>query len=130
MKKKIIYILLSSLLVIILIIVLNPLRRSGETIRKKLLKLTPSGTSMDKVVAIVKKNKKWELVYVSTEYGYGIMHNGLPSSSGVETIGVKSMRVDLGEYHTIFWTGVVVFYGLDEDSKLIDIAVRKDYDTL
>lgn len=45
-------------------------------------------------------------------------------------VGVKSIDVYLGEYRTIFDTGVSVFYSFDEDSKLIEIAVLKETDSL
>ena len=50
---------------------------------------------------------------------------GWPTVSGYSVIGEKSISVLIGEYRTIFTTSVTVFWGFDENSKLIDIYVWK-----
>lgn len=129
--KKIVYstliVLLSIILVLVIIMFLNPLRRSEEQIKRNMLKLTPIGTSMEVVISIIDGNK-WK--YHVRDYGYFFIH-GLPSRHASRpAIGVKSIDAYLGEYRTIFLTGVSVFYGFDEDSILIDIAVLKEVDGL
>jgi len=47
-----------------------------------------------------------------------------------EVIGEKSIRVSVGSYGFIFKTNVTVFFGFDEDSKLIDIWIWKTTDSL
>ena len=115
----------------------NPLLRSEKHIRNKMLKLIPVGTSMEDVIKIIERNKKWEIEYTSHEHGYS-MYGGRPSEPSPEEarakedtyIGEKSMRVYLGEYRIIFDTGVIVFIGFDGDSKLVNLHVRKDHDSL
>jgi hypothetical protein len=126
--------LAAIIIIVVIVMLLNPLRRSEEQIRANMLRLTPIGTSMDTVVRAVENNRKWDIVSVS-DRGYLVIHGRPSSASGLDeddkrVIGVKSIRVYLGYYNIIFNTGVSVFYGFDEDSKLIDIAVRKDKDGL
>jgi hypothetical protein len=68
-----------------------------------------------------------------------LLVNGVPSFPSFPSekerytniiIGEKSMRVYLGSHRIGFVTGVSVFYAFDEDSKLIDIAVLKEIDSL
>lgn len=119
-------------LITVVILLSNPLIRSEERIRANMLKLTPISMSMDDVLKVIESNKKWKVRY-TFENGYSML-GGQPSGPYYDEddtiIGVKSMDVHIGEYRTIFVTDVLVFYAFDEDLKLIDIAVRKDTDSL
>ena len=110
----------------------NQLRRSSEQIREDMLKLTPIGTSMDDVLEVITNNQKWKIRYIREWVGFrmtgGRPSEGVPDSNN--NVGVKSIRVYLGQYGIIFATGVSVFYGFDEDSKLIEIGVKKETDSL
>lgn len=136
MRKTMIYtlIVLSVIVLIVAIIMLlNPLRRSQEHIKNDILKLTPMGTSMEDVIKIIESKRQWEIDYISYEHGY--RRPGTPEHSdialGRETIvGEKSIRVFVGEYRNIFITSVTVFFGFDKNSKLIEIYVWKDKDSL
>ncbi len=136
MRKTMIYtlIVLSVIVLIVaIILLLNPLRRSQEQIKNDILKLTPMGTSMEDVIKIIESKKQWEIDYISHEHGY--RRPGTPEYSdialGRETIvGEKSIRVLVGEYRNIFITSVTVFFGFDKNSKLIEIYVWKDKDSL
>ncbi len=116
----------------VIVMMLNPLRRSEEQIRKNMLKLTPIGTSMVNVIKVIESNEEWEVQY-TFEHGYFFMH-GRPSRHTPQdddpVVGEKSMEVHLGEYRVIFVTDVSVFYAFDETSKLIDIAVLKEVDSM
>ena len=140
MKKIMIYtllVLLVFIVVAVLISLANPLAKSQEEIRENILKLTPIGTSMDDVVKIIENNKKWETMYVNDKNGYSIM-GGIPSeasSNEVDTVvGKKSIRVMIGKYHfqpqfdiyAFIERYVNVFWAFDENSKLIEVSVRKD----
>jgi len=133
MRKIIMYGLIAiSIIILVPIIILlsNPLRKSEETIKKRILGLTPIGTSLENVIIAIENEKNWK--YHLRDYGYVFMH-GMPfrgSPRGDEpVVGVKSLDVYLGKYRTIFDTGVSVFYAFDENSKLIDIAVLKETDS-
>ena len=122
-------IVLVIILGIALTLYLNPLRRSEEKIREKMLELTPIGTSMEDVVKVVEGNNKWEIAWISYDRGYIIQEPGKPRT----TIGEKSIRVFIGEYpfgEGIFTTAVTVFWGFDENIKLIDVWVWKTTDSL
>jgi len=98
----------------------NPLRRTESQIRESILEITPIGMSSDEILQIIKDNADWEL------YG-GISTIGFPSDESWNTlIGETSIRATIGHYRHFFTTAVVVFWGFDEYSNLIDIRVRKD----
>jgi hypothetical protein len=95
---------------------------------------------MDRVTEVIEKNKNWSIKVIS-ENGYS-MRSGSPRfrARNVLTgeyydddtfiVGVKSMKVYLGKYTIPVRCDVTVFYGFDEDLKLIDIAIVKVFDTL
>jgi len=143
MKRKIRNAVIAFFVIIVMVVIvmlLNPLRRSEEKIRESILELTPIGTSMEDVVKVVENNEKWEIRSVRAT-GY-LLINGEPSFPYVSPIaesnyeyehpiiGEKSIRVHLGEYRTVFAVDVSAYFGFDEDSKLIDIAVIKDMDAM
>ncbi len=120
------------LVVISVIIALNPLRWSQGHIRNNTLKLTPIGTSMENVVKIIESKEKWKIDNINYERGYRRPGTPNPADAalGRETIvGEKSIRVLIGEYRNIFTTSVTVFWGFDENGKLIDVYVWKDKDS-
>ena len=124
----------AAVLITVIILMSNPLRWSNEHIRANMLKLTPIGTSMEDVIKVIESNEKWKIRSIR-DNGYLLVGNipAFPSSFYEHKhpiIGVKSIRAYLGEYRMIFAVGVSVFYGFDEDSKLIDIAVLKEGDSL
>ena len=134
MKKKIIFGIIIALLAIVIVVGIlvlsDPLRRSPERIRTDMLKYTPIGMSMEDVIGVIENNDKWE-IDSTRDNGY-TMHTGYPYIDAFlvneDTIGVKSMQVFIGSYNFFFFTGetiVHVYYGFDEDSKLVDIAVGK-----
>ena len=111
-----------ALSILILVTILNPLRRSEEHIRRSMLEDTPIGTSIEDVIDIIENKEKWEIIYVSYEHGY--FRRG-PS------VGEKSIRALIGDYGFLFLkTSVSVYWGFDEDSKLIEIAVWKSTDVI
>jgi hypothetical protein len=135
MRKIVMYVLIAVSAVIIIavaILLSNPLRRSEESIRSNMLKLTPIGTSMEDVINVIENNKNWKIRY-TFDNGYSML-GGRPSGpyygDDGTIVGVKSIDAHIGEYRTIFATDVLIFYAFDENLKLINIAVRKDTDSL
>ena len=108
------------------------LMKSDRRIRKDILKLTPIGSSMEEVVKVVENNEKWEIDWIWDNRGYGIDKNGIPGEPDEDSnlVGAKSISADIGCYYIPLKTYVTVYWGFDENSKLIEIAVRKDIDTL
>ena len=137
MKKKIIFgvatVILATVMVVVVLVLLDPLRSSPQRIRAAMLKHTPIGMSMEEVIGVIENNDTWE-IDATRENGY-IMRGRRPYPdidfrfvNGNTIIGVKSMRVYIGSYNFFFFAGrttVYAYYGFDEDSKLVDIAVGK-----
>jgi len=98
----------------------NPLRQPVEQIRADILDITPLGTSIEEVSRIIENNETWG-------WGGHIAPVGFRTGSRSDDprVGVKSIRVNLGGYTNIFSTGVVAWWGFDEDDTLIDIRVEK-----
>lgn len=124
MRKIITYTILGLLVIVLGVVIIscssNSLRKSETEIRDAILELTPIGTSMDDVIRVIESYGKWE-------WGGHISPNGFPTdASGNTRIGEQSIRVTIGTYKNFYKTFVVVFWGFDGDSNLIDIRVRKD----
>ncbi|MCL2109763.1 MAG: hypothetical protein FWH20_10510 [Oscillospiraceae bacterium] len=97
-----------------------------------MLILTPIGTDIDRVIKVTEGHLLWDINSIY-ERGYTYI-NGRPSRGGTSKeeniIGVKSMEVYIGKYHMIFRSDVSVFYAFDEEGKLIDVAVLKEWDSI
>ena len=121
MKKRHVLVIFVSV-IYALSIVLNPLRRPVGNIRENILELTPIGSNMEDVMIVIKDNIKWRFMGGSYEYGY-VNYTYAPGS---RTVGVKHLTAELGK-SSYFWY-VVVSWGFDENSKLIDVYVTKSLD--
>ena len=133
MKKAMIYILISFVVVILIAVIIfvsNPLLWSNSLIKGYLLTLTPRGMVMEDVIKILEKHKKWEIYSISYDCGYS-MQRGSPSAASKDEagqIGKKSIRVHR-HGRVIFNGAIVSYWGFDEDGKLVDLDLRKDWDT-
>lgn len=107
-----------ALMFLVIYIVSNPLVKSEESIKRRLLIDVPIGTSMSDVTSYIRK-KEYKIVNVS--------ESGFPGGNN-QYIGYRSIRSDLGDYNVILTTNVTVFWGFDEELKLIDIRVWKTVD--
>ena len=125
MRKMLVYIILALLVIGLGIFAvsctLNPLRKSEEDIRTAILEITPIGMSINDTLSAI-ENKGW--------ISDGINHLRGVSSVEIqalnETVGSKSIKANVGEYTIFFETRVLVWWAFDEDSKLLDVFVRKD----
>lgn len=144
MKNKIMVYSSLGLALIILITVIsvlsNPLRRSQEQIEESILELTPIGMSMEDVLEAIESKKKWETINVSNEHGF-LKQGSLKRDDTENTIiGGESIEVLAGKYigewhldqnvlntivHALFKRSVYVYWGFDENSKLIGLHVMK-----
>ena len=106
------------------------LRSSEEEIRESILEFTAIGMSFEDVENVINDNEEWKIRHIS-ERGYAV-NNGVPGTytSYDYRVGEKSIQGWIGGYQSgiFFWTDVLVFWAFDENSELIDIAVRKDMD--
>ena len=106
------------------------LRSSEKEIREFILEFTPIAMSCKDVESIIEDNEEWKIDYLS-ERGYAVSKGvaGIYTSYDYR-VGEKSIRGIIGGYRSgIFsWTDVAVYWGFDENSELIDIAVTKYID--
>ena len=124
------FILCIVLVITIITMAVNPLRRSEKTIREQVLAVVPITTSMDLAIESINNNTNWEIVWISNDHGYTLDDSGRPWVGMENSIGVMSMCVHLGTYRTLFSTDVIAFLAFDNNSNLIDVAIRKDQDSL
>ncbi|MEN6385923.1 MAG: hypothetical protein ABFD79_12105 [Phycisphaerales bacterium] len=118
--------LLITLAVLLFIVLSNPLRRSEENIKNRLLSKTPLGTQFSEVKKYIKK-QGWEIDTFEDE-NRGFLDQ---REHELKVVGEKSIRASLGDYHDIqmgYKANVTVFWGFDKDSRLIDIWVWKTWD--
>lgn len=72
------------------------------------------------------QDNKWTVIYVNESPGF--YHQGINEPT---VIGKKSIRASLGDYQDIpFKANVTVFWGFDDEGKLLDIWVWKTWDGL
>jgi len=120
--KRILLIILSLIFLLVVIVMLNPLRRSQEAIKRSILKQTPISSSMEEVIEVIER-KEWDVRYGDIDY-----NRGYTDRDTYEVVGVKSIRACIGSYSDfiLFTTYVSVFWGFDEEGKLIDVYIWKD----
>jgi hypothetical protein len=111
--------------------IINPARMPKPLLRTYMLMRTPVGTDIEDVLTSVHNGRfRWR-VFPVVDRGLLVTNNSVFHASHLtcdddeRVVGVKSLRVYLGSYYTIFEMYSEVFYAFDEDSKLIDIFVVK-----
>ena len=132
-------IILGAIIMITVILPLHPLFRSPKRVLNDTLKLTPMGTHIDDVAAIVKSQTIIKNVIEShppiIRYDSGYVNPrgevpGWPTPPSLTSgaiVGYKSIEV---AYRTHFYMYISIYWGFDEDGKLIDVFVAKDLDML
>jgi hypothetical protein len=97
------------------------LRRSERAIREWLFREDPLQSSMEEVLETIKRHG-WKDFDIDHADGFRDLRTVPPKQTGV-----KSIRVNLGEYRTLFYiVNVEVGWGFDEAGRLVDIGVWKD----
>ncbi len=101
----------ASVLILIGIVALNPLRRSDDTIKRRLRKITPMGSTFEDVTAVA-KNHGW---YTPRLYG----------------LGTNNITGDLGSYQGFpFTITVIAVWQFDSGNRLTNIRILRDQDAL
>ena len=102
----------------------NPLQKSANRIREDILKFTPVGMSMDEVEIVIRA-ENWRIAEGSSERGYINPNPSLPIEQRI--VGEKYIGADIGisRYLIILSQSIRVYWGFDEDGKLIDVYVTK-----
>ena len=149
--KKVLKIILIILVIIIMlpfvlvgtIMVFVPITRPDEAVRSYVLKRIPMGTDWDEAIELFEK-KEWEIAEEQPNCGLLIYATGSTTlateeridfaskyaQSEFRVVGVKFMRVELGEYYNPFHTAVFAFMVFDENNELVEVTIRRDCDTL
>jgi len=123
------------IILVVLSLLLNPLLRTNEGLRRHLLQKTPAGTSMEDVVDSINNNSSWTIrhrgggiVYCLKDQIPTRFSNGNILDSTI--VGEHSIEVRLGIYRIPIKVYVTAFYAFDENGKLIDILVLREYDII
>ena len=108
--------------------------RPEASIRRDILRITPLGTSKEDVINVIKE-REWHIEFTRDTAGY-FMNRGRVSdgpnlfmleSGDAFEVGTQSIRIGLANFYIfgIVDVFVDVYYAFDEDSKLIDVAIRR-----
>jgi len=131
--------ILGAIIMVVVAISSHPFFRSPKRIINDTLSFTPMGTYIDDVAMLVKnqtiiKNvEEWRTPTISYEWGYvspGAPVPGwtsTPTSFGSSIVGYKSV---MAYYKTHYNMYISVFWGFDEEGKLIDVFVTKNWDMI
>lgn len=96
------------------------LRRSEGVIREWLLRENPKRSSMEEVIGTIER-QGWTDYQIDRTNGFYDQR-----TKPAKVTGEKSIRAVLGEYRSIFYiTNVTVFWGFDEEGRLVDVWVWK-----
>ena len=140
-KNKWIIFLVIIIGVIVLATVVMPLHpffRSPRRIMNDTLRLTPMGMHIDDVANIVQSRtiirnvEEWRVPTISYDRGYVSPNSIVPGWPIAEVLGQSIV----GHKHvTVFYKThlnmhIGIYWGFDEDGKLIDVLVAKDWDMI
>jgi hypothetical protein len=104
-----------SIFVFLGIVASNPLRRPDETIKRRLGKVTPMGSTLEEVAAAAKK-RGW---YRPRLY------------SGSSRLATNNITGDLGSYAGFpFKITVIAIWEFDSSNQLTNIQIWRDQDAL
>ena len=110
------------------------LARPEAAIRRDILRITPLGTNKADVISVIEE-REWHIRFIRETAGY-FMNRGrvadgpnllMLASGEAYEVGTQSIRIFLGHFYLFGIAGVHVdvYYAFDEDSKLVDVAIRR-----
>ena len=102
----------------------DPLEQSEETIQMRLLYEAPLGSTAEQVEAMI-LGHGWEMMYPLANRGFYDQR-----VKPARDVGAKHLRASLGDYYDFWKVNVTVFWGFDQDERLIDVWVWKTSDAL
>ena len=106
--------------------VYNPKRRPSPMIRNHILRHTPIGTHIDDVITIIERNERWGTPSINRSSGF---FHPRPWDYGARffelIIGHKHIQARPEMYRILLLPARVtrIFWGFDEDGKLIEVYV-------
>ena len=152
-KKMMVICLIGFVLALVMLpyilMIPNPMRRPQAAATNYVLGLTPIGTHIDDVISIVENHRDWTIERIDRERGFShprphlipgwpndmVLPPGwILSESRTRSVivGEQSIRVQAGRhwpfnaplpFGLLMETIVSVFWGFDEDGKLIEVYV-------
>jgi len=98
-------------------------RRSEQSIRQRILRDTPQGSSYSTVLLYAEK-QGWTV----TEQSSGVETKNL-GQFPAQVVGRRAIKAHLGGYQGLPWRiDVVSYWAFDENNKLIEVFVSKQAD--
>ncbi|MDR0920014.1 MAG: hypothetical protein LBM93_12360 [Oscillospiraceae bacterium] len=130
---KVLSIIIAFILIIIIIYtVIHPISMPNKLVEKYLFLKIDKGTSMENASKEIED--EWEIKEINHNYGVHFGKNGLPNRNNLETkenlVGSKYIYVRLGEYNIPTNTVVFAYFIFDKNGKLIQVATRRDVDSI
>lgn len=124
--------LLSLLVILIILFYTLPVKPRNFLVRQYVYSKIPIGTTLDEAIDIVENDKKWRFVYADKyiDSGIRIDDDGSGINTEKDSIGAKTMLIELFEYSAPFQTSVQAYLVFDENDKMIAVGIRRDVDAL
>lgn len=120
---------LNVLVILFLILYFTlPAKPRNYLVRQYVFSEIPLGTSWDEATKIIEKHKKWELRFTYINRGIRIDEDGTGIDSEKDSVGAKTMLIELFEYYGPFHTSVQAYLVFDENDELIAVGIRRDVD--
>lgn len=132
--KKIVIILFIVFVILCPYLVKLPISLPDFAVRSYVLHKLPPGTSWDETVSTI-DDERWK---VST-HDRGLRINYKAHSADFdfeyganigELVGVKSMKIKLGEFYAPFHTAVFAYVAFDESDQLTEVFVYREIEAL
>ena len=106
----------------------NPMRRSAPMIRNHILRHTSIGMCMEEVIEVIENNESWGTPVINRDSGFrhpALFVEGPDGRPTSATIGEKQIQSAPEWYNTllIFERHIRIFWGFDENGKLIEVHV-------
>jgi len=128
-KRNIIYLTISVFIFLpLLSYAINPLHKSSDKIKNKLLKKTKIGFTKEKVKEIGKA--QLSLILREDEYGPPDREMVIPFKDIVHTYLEAELGSHFSHDYFVFSTYVYAYWVFDRNDKLLDILVYKETDAL
>ena len=108
----------------------NPMRRPASMIRNHILRHTPIGMCIEDVIEVIKSNESWGNPSVNRRSGFW---HPRPWAYGARLgeliIGEQSIQTRPDAYNVILFHIRVtrIFWGFDENGKLIEVFVSSSF---
>lgn len=115
-----------------------PISRPSNAVRSYVLRKMPIGTDWNDVIKTAEE-QNWKVYAEFTDRGLTVSkitgniryeEEDDKDNSNLDVMGEQLMHVILGKYRFIGYCGVSVYLVFDENSKLIEAYISKDWDSI